>query len=102
MTTAAQLIPLTSTLSVHIDPRRCNLDRLADVDLELGRRVRDALVAENLAGLLPDPSPPAPIAARTCSGIAVAARATSARRLAEIRATWATWARGATSGEAAT
>jgi hypothetical protein len=91
----AQLVPLTSILRVHVDPRRCNFDRLADVDLELGRRVRDALVTENLAAFLPDPSPPAPVAARTCSGITVAARATTARRLAEIRAAWST------SGEAA-
>jgi len=90
-----QLVPLTSTLRVHVDLRRCNVDRLVDVDLELGRRVRDGLVAENLAAFLPDPSAPAPIAARTCSAIAIAARATTARRLAEIRAAWAT------SGEAA-
>ena len=90
-----QLVPLTSTLRVHVDLRRCNVDRLVDVDLELGRRVRDGLVAENLAAFLPDPSPPAPIAARTCSAIAVAARAVTARRLAEIRAAWST------SGEAA-
>ncbi len=92
---SAQLVPLTSVLRVHVDPRRCNFDRLGDVDLELGHRVRDALVAENLAAFLPDPSPPAQVAARTCSGIAIAGRATTARRLAEIRATWAT------SGEAA-
>ncbi len=85
-----QLVPLTSTLSVQVDRRRCNFDRLGDVDLELGRRVRDGLVAENLAAFLPDPSPPAPIAARTCSGLAVAARATTARRLAELRVAWAT------------
>jgi hypothetical protein len=90
-----QLVPLTSTLRVHVDPRRCNVDRLVDVDLELGRRVRDGLVAENLAAFLPDPSPPAPTATRTCSAIAVGARAATARRLAEIRAAWAT------SGEAA-
>jgi hypothetical protein len=75
-------------LTIQVDPRRCNFDRLGDVDLELGRRVRDALVAENLAALLPDPSPPAQVAARTCSAIAVAARATTARRLAELRAAW--------------
>ncbi len=91
----AQLVPVTSTLSVHVDPRRCNFDRLGDVDLELGRRVRDGLVAENLAALLPDPSPPAPTAARTCSAVAVAARATTARRLAELRVAWSP------SGEAA-
>jgi hypothetical protein len=85
---SAQLVPLTSTLTIQVDPRRCNFDRLGDVDLELGRRVRDALVAENLAALLPDPSPPAQVAARTCSAIAVAARATTARRLAELRAAW--------------
>jgi hypothetical protein len=95
VTTAAQLVPLTSTLRVQVDPRRCNLDRLGDVDLELGRRVRDALVAENLAAFLPDPSMPAQVAARTWSGIAVAARAATARRLAELRAAWHT------SGEAA-
>jgi hypothetical protein len=93
--TPAQLVPLTSILSVQVDPRGCNFDRLGEVDLELGRRVRDGLVVENLAAFLPDPSPPAPIAARTCSGIAIAARATTARRLAEIRAAWPT------SGEAA-
>jgi hypothetical protein len=87
---SAQLVPLTSILSVYVDPRRCNFDRLADVDLELGRRLRDALVAENLASFLPDPASPEPIAARTCSGITVAARATTARRLAEIRAAWST------------
>jgi hypothetical protein len=92
---SAQLVPLTSTLTVQVDPRRCTFDRLGDVDLELGRRVRDGLVAENLAAFLPDPSPPAPTAARTCSAIAVAARATTARRLAELRAAWST------SGEAA-
>jgi hypothetical protein len=92
---SAQLVPLTSIVGVHVDPRRCTFDRLGDVDLELGRRVRDALVAENLAAFLPDPSPPAPIAARTCSGIAVAARATTAQRLAEFRAAWSP------SGEAA-
>ncbi len=85
-----QLVPLTSTLRAHVDPRRCNFDRLVDVDLELGRRVRDGLVAENLAAFLPDPSQPAPIAARMCSGITVAARAATARRLAEIRVAWAT------------
>jgi hypothetical protein len=85
-----QLLPLTSILSVQVDRRRCNFDRLADVDLELGRRVRDGLVAENLAAFLPDPSPSASIPARTCSAIAVAARATTARRLAEIRAAWPT------------
>ena len=90
-----QLVPLTSTLSLHVDPRRCNFDRLADVDLELGRRVRDALVTENLATFLPDPATPGAIAAEVCSAIAIAARATTARRLAEIRAAWAT------SGEAA-
>ena len=87
---SAQLVPLTSSLRVHVDPRRRDFDRLVDVDLELGRRVRDGLVAENLAAFLPDPSPPAPIAAWTCSGLAVAARATTARRLAEIRAAWPT------------
>jgi hypothetical protein len=92
---SAQLVPLTSTLGVQVDPRRCNFDRLADVDLELGRRVRDALVAENLAAFLPDPSPPAQVAARTFSAVVVAARATTARRLAELRAAWST------SGEAA-
>ena len=86
----AQLIPLTSILRVQVDPRRCNFDRLVDVDLELGRRVRDGLVAENLAAFLPDPSPPAPTAARTCSAITIAARATTARRLAELRTAWAT------------
>jgi len=95
VTTAAQLVPLTSSLSVHVDPRRCTFDRLGDVDLELGRRARDALVTENLAAFLPDPSPPAPIAARTCSAIAVAARAATARRLTELRAAWSP------SGEAA-
>jgi hypothetical protein len=85
---SAQLVPLTSTLGVHVDPRRCTFDRLGDVDLELGRRVRDGFVAENLAAFLPDPSPPAQVAARTCSAIAVAARATTARRLAELRAAW--------------
>jgi hypothetical protein len=85
---SAQLVPLTSTLSVQVDPRRCTFDRLGDVDLELGRRVRDGLVAENLAAFLPDPSPPAQVAARTCSAIAVAARAATARRLAELRAAW--------------
>jgi hypothetical protein len=92
---SAQLVPLTSSLRVHVDPRRCTFDRLGDVDLELGRRVRDGLVAENLAAFLPDPSPPAPIAARTYSAIAVAARAATARRLAELRAAWSP------SGEAA-
>ncbi len=92
---SAQLVPLTSSLRVHVDPRRCTFDRLGDVDLELGRRVRDGLVAENLVALLPDPSPPAQVAARTCSAVAVAARATTARRLAELRAAWSP------SGEAA-
>jgi hypothetical protein len=92
---SAQLVPLTSSLGVHVDPRRCTFDRLGDVDLELGRRVRDGLVAENLAALLPDPSPPVQVAARTCSAIAVAARATTAWRLAELRAAWSP------SGEAA-
>jgi hypothetical protein len=92
---SAQLVPLTSSLTVHVDPRRCNFDRLGDVDLELGRRVRDGLVAENLAAFLPDPSPPTKVAARTCSGIAVAARAATVRRLAELRASWSP------SGEAA-
>jgi hypothetical protein len=85
---SGQVVPLTSILGVRVDPRRCNFDRLGDVDLELGRRVRDGLVAENLAALLPDPSPPAQVAARTCSAIAVAGRATTARRLAELRAAW--------------
>jgi len=92
---SAQLVPLTSSLRVHVDPRRCTFDRPGDVDLELGRRVRDGLVAENLVALLPDPSPPAQVAARTCSAVAVAARATTARRLAELRAAWSP------SGEAA-
>ena len=92
---SAQLVPVTSSLRVHVDPRRCTFDRLGDVDLELGRRVRDGLVAENLVALLPDPSPPAQVAARTCSAVAVAARATTARRLAELRAAWSP------SGEAA-
>jgi len=92
---SAQLVPLTWILRVHVDPRRCNFDRLTEVDLELGRRVRDGFVAENLAAFLPNPSPPASTAARTCSGITVAARATTARRLAELRAAWST------SGEAA-
>ncbi len=93
---SAQLAPPTSNLRVYVDPRRCNFDRLGDVDLELGRRVRDGLVAENLAAFLPDDSsPPAQVAARTCSAIAVAARATTARRLAELRAAWSP------SGEAA-
>ena len=92
---SAELVPLTSILRVQVDPRRCTFDRLGDVDLELGRRVRDGLVAENLAAFLPDPSPPASIAARTCSAIAVAARAATARRLAELRAAWSP------SGEAA-
>jgi hypothetical protein len=91
----AQLVPLTSVLRGQVDLRRCDFDRLADVDLEVGGRVRDGLVAENLAAFLPDPSPPGPVAARTCSAIAVGARAATARRLAEIRAAWAT------SGEAA-
>jgi hypothetical protein len=82
---SAQLVPLTSSLRVHVDPRGCTFDRLGDVDLELGRRVRDGFVAENLAAFLPDPSPPAQ----------VAARATTARRLAELRAAWSS------SGEAA-
>jgi hypothetical protein len=64
----ARLIPLTPALSVHVDPRRCDFDRLTDVDLELGRRVRDVLVAENLVAFLPDPSPEAAVAARTCGG----------------------------------
>jgi hypothetical protein len=85
----AQLVPLTSILSVHVDPRRCNFNRLTDVDWELGRRARDALVAENLAAFLPDLSTEA-AAARTCSGIAVANRAAKARRLAETRAAWST------------
>jgi hypothetical protein len=89
-TTTTQLVPLTSALRAQVDPRRCNFDRLGDVDLELGRRVRDGLVAENLAAFLPDPPLPAPIAARTCSGLAVAARAATARRLAELRAAWVT------------
>ncbi len=72
----------------HVDPRRCDFDRLTDVDLELGRRVRDVLVAENLVAFLPDPSPEAVVAARTCGGIVIAGRATKARRLAEIRAAW--------------
>jgi hypothetical protein len=92
---SAQLVPLTSTVGVQVDPRGCTFDRLGDVDLELGRRVRDGLVAENLAAFLPDPSPPAQVAARTCSGIAVAMRAATARRLAELRAAWSP------SGEAA-
>jgi hypothetical protein len=92
---SAQLVPLTSSLGVHVDPRRCTFDRLGDVDLELGRRVRDGLVAENLAAFVPDPSRPAQVAARTCSAVAVAARATTARRLAELRAAWSP------SGEAA-
>jgi hypothetical protein len=85
---SAQLVRLTSSLGVQVDPRRCNFDRLGDVDLELGRRVRDGLVAENLAAFLPDSSPPAQVAARTCSAIAVAGRATTARRLAELRTAW--------------
>jgi hypothetical protein len=92
---SAQLVPLTSILRVRVDPRRCTFDRLGDVDLELGRRARDGLVTENLAAFLPDPSPPAQVAARTCSAIAVAARATTAQRLAEIQAAWSP------SGEAA-
>jgi len=86
---SAQLVPLPLILSVRADPRRCDFDRLVDVDLELGRRVRDGLVAENLAAFLLDPAPPAPTAAPICSGIAIAARATTARRRAEIRAAWA-------------
>jgi hypothetical protein len=85
---SAQLVPLPSILTIQVDPRRCNFDRLGDVDLELGRRVRDGLVAENLAAFLPDPSPPAPIAARTGNAIAVTSRAATARRLAELRAAW--------------
>jgi hypothetical protein len=92
---SAQLERLTSSLRVHVDPRHCNFDRLGDVDLELGRRVRDGFVTENLAAFLPDPSMPASTAARTCSEIAVAARAATARRLAELRAAWSP------SGEAA-
>jgi hypothetical protein len=90
-----QLVPLTSTLTVQVDPRRCTFDRLGDIDLELGRRVRDGLVAENLAAFLPDPSPPTKVAASTCSGITVAARAATARRLAELRAAWPPQRRGA-------
>jgi hypothetical protein len=75
-------------VSVHVDPRRCDFDRLTDVDLELGRRVRDVLVAENLVAFLPDPSPETVVAARTCGGIVIAGRAAKARRLAEIRAAW--------------
>jgi hypothetical protein len=79
-----QLVQLTPTLSVQVDPRRCDFDRLVDVDLELGRRVRDGLVAENLAGFLPDPAPELLAVARTCSGITVAGRAVQAG----IRAAW--------------
>ena len=93
---SAQLVPLTSTLTVHVDPRRCTFDRLGDVDLELGRRARDGLVAENLAAFLPGRGHTVvQVAARTCSAIAVTARAATARRLAELRAAWST------SGEAA-
>jgi hypothetical protein len=86
---SAQLVPLSAALHVHVDPRRCDFDRLVDVDLELGCRVRDGLVAENLAGILPDSVPPAPTAARTCSAITIAARAATAQRLAEMRVAWA-------------
>jgi hypothetical protein len=86
----AQLVPLTPVLSVQVDRRRCDFDRLIDVDLELGRRVRDVLVADNLAAFLPDPSPETIAAARTCTGILIAGWAARARRLAEIRTAWAT------------
>jgi hypothetical protein len=82
-------MPLASALSVQATQRRCDVDRLVDVDLELGQRVRDGLVTENLASFLADPSPETTAAARTCSGIAVAGRAATARRLGEIRAAWA-------------
>jgi hypothetical protein len=84
----AQPVPLTPLPSVQVDPRRCDFDRLVEVDLELGRRVRDVLVADNLPGFLPDPSPETVAAARTCSGILIAGRAAKARRLAEIRTAW--------------
>jgi len=84
----AQLVPLTPVLSVHVDPRQRAFDRLVDVDLEVGRRVSDGLVAENLAAFLPDPAPETIAAARTCSAIVVAGRAATARRLGEIRAAW--------------
>jgi hypothetical protein len=85
-----QLLPLTPILSVQLDLRRCDFDRLADVDLELGRRVRDGLIAENLAGFLPDPTRATSTAARTCSAIAIAARAATAQRRAQIRTAWTT------------
>jgi hypothetical protein len=88
----AELVPLTQTLSAQVDPRRCDFDRLIDVDLEVGRRVRDVLVAENLAAFLPDPSAETVAAARRCSGILIAGRAARAQRLREIRAAWSTTA----------
>jgi hypothetical protein len=84
----AQRVPRTAIPSVQVDPRRCDFDRLGDVDLELGRRVREVLVADNLAAFLPDPSPETIAAAHTCSGILIAGRAAKARRLAEIRVVW--------------
>lgn len=85
----AQPAPRTSaTPSRRVDMRRCDFDRLVDVDLELGRRVRDVLVADNLAGFLPDPTPELIAAARTCSGVLIAGRAAKAQRLAAIRAFW--------------
>jgi hypothetical protein len=85
-----QRVPLTPDPRRRVDLRCCDFDRLVDVDLALGRHVRDVLVADNLAAFLPDPTPETIAAARMCSGILIAGRAAKARRLAEIRIAWLT------------